>query len=57
MVILTVFVTDLSHYSELNELLKNLLVTPYPARSVVQVAALPLNGQVEVEAIATFEGS
>ncbi|PZO94260.1 MAG: hypothetical protein DI620_02115 [Haemophilus parainfluenzae] len=54
---LTVFVTDLSHYSELNELLKNLLVTPYPARSVVQVAALPLNGQVEVEAIATFEGS
>lgn len=52
----TVFVTDLSHYSELNDLLKEILNEKlYPARSVVQVAALPLNGQIEVEAIAVLK--
>lgn len=49
---LTVFITDLKQFNSVNVVMSELLSPPYPARSTVQVAALPRNATVEVEAIA-----
>ena len=52
---LTVYVTDLAHFGSVNAVMSELLSPPYPARSTVQVAALPRNATVEVEAIAVVK--
>ena len=49
---LTVFLTDLSKFSELNEVFNLYFQDSQPARSAVQVSALPLGASVEIEAIA-----
>ena len=49
---LTVFLTDLSNFSELNEVFNLYFKDFQPARSAVQVAALPLGANIEIEAIA-----
>ena len=48
----TVFMTDLSEFSLMNEEYAKHFSAPFPARSTVQVAALPRGGRVEIEAIA-----
>jgi len=49
----TVFLRDISKFPEFNEVYREFFPgEPYPARSAVQVAALPLGADVEVEAIA-----
>lgn len=48
---ITVFLTDLSDFAKVNEVFKEVLHTPYPARSTVQVAALPKNMSIEIESI------
>jgi 2-iminobutanoate/2-iminopropanoate deaminase len=42
----------LSKFGELNEVYASYFSEPYPARSTVQVSALPRGVQVEVEAVA-----
>jgi 2-iminobutanoate/2-iminopropanoate deaminase len=51
----TVFVTDLKHFAELNRTYAEYFTAAPPARSTVQVAALPLGAQVEIEVIASIE--
>lgn len=51
---LTVFLTDMDHYSILNEAMKSHFVLPYPARSVVQVSSLPKNAMIEIEAVSVI---
>jgi 2-iminobutanoate/2-iminopropanoate deaminase len=48
----TIFTTDLSKFGELNEVYSSYFSEPYPARSTVQVSALPRGVQVEVEVVA-----
>lgn len=48
----TVYLKDLSKFQEFNEVYSKFFKQPYPARSVVQVEALPRNADLEVEAIA-----
>ena len=48
----TVFVTDLKVFEKVNQVYRQFFKPPYPARSTIQVAALPLGAQVEIEAIA-----
>jgi 2-iminobutanoate/2-iminopropanoate deaminase len=48
----TVFVADLNDFATVNEIYARYFPEPYPARSTVQVAALPKGGLVEIEAIA-----
>jgi 2-iminobutanoate/2-iminopropanoate deaminase len=48
----TVFVKDLNDFATVNEIYKNYFENHFPARSCVQVAKLPLDGLVEIEAIA-----
>lgn len=47
----TVFLTDLSNFARLNEIMSQYLRAPYPARSAVGVAQLPRGALVEIEAI------
>ena len=48
---LTVFLTDLSHFALVNQLMAEYFQPPYPARAAVGVAALPRSAQVEMDAI------
>ncbi|TXD96479.1 RidA family protein [Psychrobacter frigidicola] len=50
-----VSLTDLNDFAALNELFVANLSKPYPARAVVQVAALPKGGSVEIESILYIE--
>lgn len=47
----TIFVTDLGAFAAINEAYAAGFTAPYPARSTVEVSALPKGGLVEVEAI------
>ena len=48
----TIYVVDLTHYAVVNEVYGRFLRPPYPARSTVQVAALPRSALVEIDVIA-----
>jgi len=48
---LTVYLTDLDNFAELNEIMDVYIAQPYPARAAVQVAALPKQVQIEIDAI------
>ena len=48
----TVFLTDLSNFETVNEIMASKLSEPYPARSALQVSALPRGASVEIETIA-----
>ena len=52
---LTVFLTDLSHFAQVNEIFDEFFPDNPPARSAVQVSALPMNARVEIEAIGHVE--
>lgn len=49
----TVFITDIKQFAVVNEVYAQHFPTPCPARSCVEVSALPLGALVEIEAIAT----
>ena len=48
----TVFVADLNDFAKVNAIYASFFSADYPARSCVQVAALPKNALVEIECIA-----
>jgi len=48
----TVFLRDMADFSRMNAVYAQFFDKSYPARSTVQVAAIPKNGAVEIEAIA-----
>ena len=48
----TVFLRDMNDFARMNAVYGEFFTANYPARSTVQVAALPRGGAVEIEAIA-----
>jgi 2-iminobutanoate/2-iminopropanoate deaminase len=48
----TIFLADMGDFPKVNAVYGRFFPEPYPARSTVQVAALPKAGLVEIEAIA-----
>ena len=48
----TVFLQDMNDFAAMNEVYAQFFQEPYPARSAVQVARLPKDVLVEIEAIA-----
>ncbi|HYB90681.1 MAG TPA: RidA family protein [Candidatus Binataceae bacterium] len=52
----TIFVVDLADFDVVNRIYGEHLSAPYPARSTVQVSALPRHARVEIEAIAMKRG-
>ena len=49
----TVFLTDLNDFAQINEAYQGYFSEPYPARSCVEVSALPKKALVEIEVIAS----
>jgi reactive intermediate/imine deaminase len=47
----TVFLTDLKHFTLVNQLMAEYLREPYPARAAIGVASLPRGAQVEMDCI------
>jgi reactive intermediate/imine deaminase len=48
---LTIYLTDLSFFSKVNEKMTALFSQPYPTRTTIQVSALPKNAAIELDAI------
>ena len=48
----TIFMTDLAQLGKVNEAYTKFFTAPYPARSTVQVSALPKGAVVEIEVVA-----
>jgi 2-iminobutanoate/2-iminopropanoate deaminase len=48
----TVFMVNLADFAAMNEVYARYFTAPFPARSTIQVAALPKGAQVEIEVIA-----
>ncbi|MFT7414291.1 MAG: reactive intermediate/imine deaminase [Methylophagaceae bacterium] len=48
---LNIFLTDLSHFGTVNEIMAEYFVQPYPARAAIGVASLPKDAPVEMDAV------
>ena len=48
---LTIFLTDLTHFARVNEVMASYFAKPYPARSTIGVASLPRGAQIEIECV------
>lgn len=48
---LSVFLTDLTHFAKVNEIMAGYFSEPYPARAAIGIAALPRGARVEVECV------
>lgn len=51
----TIFLKDLDHFQQVNEVYSTYFTTNQPARSTVQVSRLPATADVEIEAIAVID--
>lgn len=49
-----VFIKNMSDFAKINEIYAEYFTEPYPARSCVEVAALPRGVMIEIEAIASL---
>jgi reactive intermediate/imine deaminase len=52
---LNVYLTDLAHFTRVNEIMAKYFREPYPARAAVGVASLPRGALVEMDAILVIE--
>lgn len=52
----TVYLTDMAEFQRFNAVYQTFFPSDPPARTCIQIAALPLGMRVEVEAIATVQG-
>jgi 2-iminobutanoate/2-iminopropanoate deaminase len=50
----TIFLADMNDFAPVNEVYGTYFTEPYPARATVQVARLPKDARVEIDAIASF---
>lgn len=48
---LNVYLTELSHFSLVNEVMAAFFSEPYPARAAIGVAALPRGAHIEIDAV------
>lgn len=48
---LTIYLSDLSHFSEVNQIMSEFIHEPFPARAVIEIKSLPKNAAIEIEAI------
>ena len=52
----TIFLADLGDFATVNEVYGTYFTPPAPARATVQVARLPRDARIEIDAIAAYEG-
>ncbi len=53
---ISIFLTDLSNFAVVNDVMKEYFSEPYPARATIEVSGLPLGVNVEIEAIVLING-
>jgi reactive intermediate/imine deaminase len=51
----TIYMTDLTQFAKVNEIMAQYFSKPYPARATVGVAALPKGAAVEADAVLVLE--
>lgn len=51
----TIFLTDIGDFAAVNEIYATYFSEPYPARATVQVARLPRDVRIEIDAIAVID--
>ena len=52
---LNIYLTDLSQFGVLNEIMSARFAEPYPARAAIEVSALPKGALVEMEAVLSLD--
>ena len=52
---LSIFLTDLSNFDTVNNLMKERFSEPFPARSTIEVSGLPKDVNIEMDAILSIE--
>ncbi len=52
---LNIYLQDLSNFATLNDIMAQYFSQPYPARAAIEVAALPKNAMIEIDAIITVK--
>lgn len=52
---LTIYLTDLTHFSLVNDVMTSYFSAPYPARAVVGISSLPKGSLVEMEGVMVIE--
>ena len=52
---LSIFLTDLSNFDAVNNLMKQRFSEPFPARSTIEVSRLPKDVNIEMDAILSIE--
>ncbi|MDA8780769.1 RidA family protein [Gammaproteobacteria bacterium] len=52
---LTIFLTDLSKFDEVNEIMSKRFSEPFPARATVEISKLPKGVDIEMDAILSIE--
>ena len=52
-----VYLTDMGEFAAMNKVYESFFDAPYPARTIVAVAALPGGGHVEIELVAARPGA
>ena len=52
---LNVFLTNLTHFPIVNEIMQDYFDQPYPARAAIGVATLPRNADIEMDAVMVVE--
>ena len=52
---ITIYMTDLTQFAKVNEIMAQYFAKPYPARATVGVAALPKGAAVEADAILVLD--
>jgi len=50
----TIYLADMNDFAKVNEVYGSYFSEPYPARATVQVARLPRDARVEIDAVAAF---
>ncbi len=51
---LTIYLTNMSNFSQVNEVMLEYFTEPFPARAVIAVAALPKDVDIEIDTIMTL---
>ena len=52
----TIFLADMNHFSAVNKVYSEYFSEAFPARSTVQVSALPKGAEIEIEAVVCVSG-
>ena len=48
---ITIYLTNLDYFTAVNQVMVERFQEPYPARATIEISALPLNVDIEIDAV------